>query len=259
MRDKRGQTALMYAAKEGCKELVNKLLPHEADMRDHSGKTSLIYAVENGHSHLVSSLASENRLSDKHLQTPYDYAMRLRCTKSVQSLVSILTDTSTLVLSASVCLQFIRNLSPIVSYMLWKSKNTLYAIHAHTLLDTLMSFLFDDLDISLLRSEEEQRCGESLMHLCTINDSFMASSSSFWLRGEARRRYMHRTRTMEISDASHDSVCAVCLDNHPNVVFLPCRHMVVCSACLTSMERHCPYCRKYVCRHFTINEEDILC
>lgn len=140
MRDKRGQTALMYAAKEGCKELVNKLLPHEADMRDHSGKTSLIYAVENGHSHLVSSLASENRLSDKHLQTPYDYAMRLRCTKSVQSLVSILTDTSTLVLSASVCLQFIRNLSPIVSYMLWKSKNTLYAIHAHTLLDTLMSF-----------------------------------------------------------------------------------------------------------------------
>ena len=58
--------------------------------------------------------------------------------------------------------------------------------------------------------------------------------------------------TDEKSDGSQD--CAICLDNKRSILFLPCRHMITCSACTGKMLQpvqgnrvpKCPLCREVI-------------
>eukprot|EP00026_Physarum_polycephalum_P004435 Phypoly_transcript_04454.p4 GENE.Phypoly_transcript_04454~~Phypoly_transcript_04454.p4 ORF type:complete len:149 (-),score=27.23 Phypoly_transcript_04454:208-654(-) len=38
-------------------------------------------------------------------------------------------------------------------------------------------------------------------------------------------------------------VCVVCLENHVNVLIIPCKHVCVCSACMSFVHDTCPLCR----------------
>lgn len=42
---------------------------------------------------------------------------------------------------------------------------------------------------------------------------------------------------------SIETKCKVCLDRKANIVFLPCKHVAVCSQCVFGINEKCPICR----------------
>ncbi|KAF7678012.1 putative inhibitor of apoptosis, partial [Astathelohania contejeani] len=40
-----------------------------------------------------------------------------------------------------------------------------------------------------------------------------------------------------------ERTCKICMDKKINVIILPCKHMVICSTCLLSLQ-NCPICRQ---------------
>lgn len=44
------------------------------------------------------------------------------------------------------------------------------------------------------------------------------------------------------------SNCLVCFENEKNVLFLPCRHLIVCSVCVEKL-KNCVLCRNQIATH----------
>lgn len=60
----------------------------------------------------------------------------------------------------------------------------------------------------------------------------------------------------EVDNVQNVSKCIICLENAPNVAFLPCKHLKCCRECVLKLEAQslveglnnikCPYCRTLV-------------
>jgi len=42
--------------------------------------------------------------------------------------------------------------------------------------------------------------------------------------------------------------CVVCLENNPNIIFLPCGHLCTCQNCSIRLMNKCPLCRRKISR-----------
>lgn len=58
------------------------------------------------------------------------------------------------------------------------------------------------------------------------------------------------------SSNASGSICVVCLDQPSAMLFLPCKHMCVCSDCLTQLDATCPLCRSHITRVLHTNAND---
>ena len=59
----------------------------------------------------------------------------------------------------------------------------------------------------------------------------------------------------ELGLEDHDHTCIICLDAPRSVVFLPCKHFVVCTACsklVMASGALCPICRELIADHAVI-------
>ncbi|MBI4977315.1 MAG: ankyrin repeat domain-containing protein [Spirochaetes bacterium] len=72
IQDKTGMTAMMYAAKNGFREVVAMLLSNNADawLKDVDGKTAFIYATERGDEETITMLASIPKPAEKKEAAP---------------------------------------------------------------------------------------------------------------------------------------------------------------------------------------------
>ena len=62
--------------------------------------------------------------------------------------------------------------------------------------------------------------------------------------------------TVPVEDVFTEDNCLVCIDNKPNILFLPCNHLVVCNKCENSGKfKYCIKCRKQIFRKIRINKE----
>jgi len=52
-------------------------------------------------------------------------------------------------------------------------------------------------------------------------------------------------------DVCQEIECVVCLDNKPDIVFLPCGHVCTCSACCGAL-KDCPMCRQEITQRFRL-------
>lgn len=75
---------------------------------------------------------------------------------------------------------------------------------------------------------------------------------------ERRRIQMRRKEEedQEVSGTEHTSKgrCCICLESPPSVLFLPCRHLVVCVSCSRAegLGNLCPVCRRGIEEHISV-------
>lgn len=59
---------------------------------------------------------------------------------------------------------------------------------------------------------------------------------------------------LEDEQARCAGACIVCLSYPPETIILPCRHLVLCSACATRLVHHCPYCGGMVIEYISLDD-----
>ncbi|XP_078341653.1 uncharacterized protein LOC111110400 isoform X2 [Crassostrea virginica] len=65
--------------------------------------------------------------------------------------------------------------------------------------------------------------------------------------GEHQRRYSESSEICRLSAQAQRSLCKVCLDEEVQVVFLPCKHMVTCEGCVSTLHwGKCPICKQNI-------------
>ncbi|EET01020.1 Ankyrin repeat protein [Giardia duodenalis] len=139
--EKRGindRTALMIAAKNGHKEVLEVLLEREKGMRDNEGMTALIHAAMNGHKGVVEILLKHERgMRDKQGHNALYYALRNRHTATARVILPFEdpTDcngvTALMRATARGDVEMVGLLAPLQKGMKDKRRNTAF-IHALT-------------------------------------------------------------------------------------------------------------------------------
>ena len=80
-----------------------------------------------------------------------------------------------------------------------------------------------------------------------INDRVVVISN--WVNNIVNRENIVTLREQVITVRENDIVdkllCKICLEHETNVVFIPCKHICVCSQCLNRLDI-CPVCRQYI-------------
>jgi ankyrin repeat protein len=95
-KDRRGETALMLAARQGNPETVGQLLKHDADpnAKDKGGRTVLMYAAVSGNMETISLLleyGGDVNAKDKAGKTALDYAKENNRTETADILRANMT------------------------------------------------------------------------------------------------------------------------------------------------------------------------
>ena len=62
--------------------------------------------------------------------------------------------------------------------------------------------------------------------------------------------------TVPVEDVFTEDNCLVCLENKPNILFLPCNHLIVCEECESNGKfKYCVKCRKQIFRKIKIENK----
>ena len=63
-------------------------------------------------------------------------------------------------------------------------------------------------------------------------------------------------KTVTVENIFKDDVCSVCMENKPNILFLPCIHLIVCEECENKGKfKDCVKCRKNIFRKIKIENK----
>lgn len=262
-RDAEGKTALMTAAERGHIQSISALLKYEKNMQDNRGMTALMYAASNSKLEAAKLLTEEIPLKDRRGQTALQYANLQHEESAHVTAKSENKDLAT---------QHIQEISPLSIFLFNESLQHVFTPTTKTfrsiidylfrvfqeykneyqgydeitdfcerMLDVMTSFVVDfitpfyytslSLGFSVAKEKQEADFSNSANRMM---DTFFHEIEEF------------------LSDDSDSLICCICLDKLRNVIFYPCKHVVVCLECLETLKDSCPYCRT------TIKDKDIV-
>ncbi|TNJ28835.1 Ankyrin repeat protein 2 [Giardia muris] len=222
-----GTTALIIAAYNGYAAGVELLVPYERGRLNSKGESALLIAMRKGYQECASLLLEEACMYDSSGRLQWDVIREQACSGSDQHLLSKCYRA----LSVSVEVVFFQKMLQDLTRSALQIGLSRVFSHVNKLLEA--------------RTMEQELKGKQLCEmlfitlLCETQDSFLLDLDA----------YLYE---LEGEDVLSTDLCCICLTQQPDLVLLPCHHLVLCSTCGTSSLRFCPYCRSPVASSYEL-------
>ncbi|KAE8304358.1 Ankyrin repeat protein 2 [Giardia duodenalis] len=272
--DNIGLTALMYAVRNCRTEMVKLLATHECGFQDSGGWTALMHATLCGYRDLIRPLlceAGSQSLVAHRNYPPGTTALMIAAYQNDAYTVDLLAsleagflnsdDDCALILAlqnaSAECIPLLLcELSVLDSH----GKACYFRIHTLDIdespkLTLLYERLRDTLKTMFFSGLQKERLA-CLLTALTRSVSSLITSGHFLLElmwAALLCEYDNVITDLDeqfvlIEDAYIEDTCAICLTRPPDCVLLPCRHLIVCLACVDRIYANkscckCPYCR----------------
>lgn len=211
----RGWTALMYAASRGNTGVI-KYLMDEIRLQNDEGRTALMIAVERNNPDIIPLLFEEVDIKDNEGKTCYDYLGH--------------NENELMKIALMAC----------------------DGIKSFTKEDLLDHFLIIfDIKARLLHEVPEECLTTSIESFDIVMDALLGfidkpEGEEISTMLEAVDERFYQIEEELASDIPAEVLCTICIGSEPNVLFLPCRHIVVCDVCADYLDLKCPYCRQAI-------------
>lgn len=204
-RNQAGLYAINYAIALNHLSILSMLIPTEAKLLNRDGYNALTYAVAFGHDDAVQLLKDDVWLLDGTGHRALDYCQGLYFSPTYIMLYESLCITHPAYRAAT--LSFFRGLSRFVDQ---------YSTDAASVRPLVMAII-DAVGETFF-------CPDFHVPVTQAIDTVLG---------------ILEETTLEV----HDMQCCVCIDRPAHSVLLPCRHMCVCTECIQTLNRRCPYCQ----------------
>ncbi|TNJ26755.1 Ankyrin repeat protein 2 [Giardia muris] len=210
-----GWTALMYAASRGNANVIKHLM-EEIRLQDNEGRTALMIAVERNNPDIIPLLFEEVDVRDNEGRTCYDYLGH--------------NENELLKIALMAC-------DGIKSF----SKNDI--------LDQFLIIL--DIKARLLHEVPESYLATSIETFDIVMDALLGfidkpDGEEVSTMVEVMDERFYQIEEELALDTPAEVLCTICICSEPNVLFLPCRHIVTCDVCADYLDLKCPYCRQAI-------------
>ncbi|TNJ26271.1 Ankyrin repeat protein 2 [Giardia muris] len=226
-----GLTALMLAVIMGDTDAVRTLSHLELGLLNTSGESALFHAVQNNRQEVVPLLASEVVLQASDGRTQLDMLLSLSLQEDRYGIYQQLRECYT---SVGEMLE--------LTYLGLKAPTQLGRVSLNRFLlrfkraIPILTSLVDDRQHPLAASVLDTVVGIVLAEYPIESIPLVLDEVLTFL-----------------AEMYPEMVCISCSQRQPDILLLPCHHLVVCEACFELLDGHCPRCRKAVGKHVRLS------